>query len=96
MEFSAYRSIERSLGMPVYFAHPYRSTGKPHIEYANALIRQYLPKHSSFVGLTAKKIKEIESGVSITARERSWGTALHTRFSTTLSTVCCVIISCLF
>ena len=22
MEFSAYRSIERSLGMPVYFVHP--------------------------------------------------------------------------
>ena len=34
--------------------------GTPHIECANALIRQYLPKHSSFVGLTAKKIKEIK------------------------------------
>ena len=80
-EFSAYRSIERSLGVPVYFARPYRSTDKPHIEHANALIRQYLPKHSSFAGLTAQEIKEIESGVSITARERSWVTARHTRFS---------------
>ena len=59
-EFSAYRSIEGSLGVPVYFARPYRSTYKPHIEHANALIRQYLPKHSSFAGLTAKEIKEIE------------------------------------
>ena len=59
-EFSAYRSIERSLGVPVYFARPYRLTDKPHIEHANALIRQYLPKHSSFAGLTAKEIKEIE------------------------------------
>ncbi|WP_455108227.1 IS30 family transposase [Porphyromonas sp.] len=59
-EFSAYRGIEHSLGVPVYFAPPYRSTDKPHIEHANALIRQYLPKHSSFASLTAKTIKEIE------------------------------------
>ena len=51
-EFSAFRSIERGLGVPVYFARPYRSTDKPHIEHANALIRQYLPKYSSFEGLT--------------------------------------------
>ena len=30
-EFSAFRSIERGLGVPVYFARPYRSTNKPHI-----------------------------------------------------------------
>ena len=59
-EFSAFRSIERGLGVPVYFARPYRSTDKPHIEHANALIRQYLPKHSSFDGLTKGDLKEIE------------------------------------
>ena len=59
-EFSAYRSVERSLGIPVYFARPYRSTDKPRIEHANALIRQYLPKYSSFVKLTTKEIKDIE------------------------------------
>ena len=59
--------------MPVYFACPYLSTDKPHIEHANELIHQYLPKHSSFVGLTAKKIKEIESGVSITAPRKKLG-----------------------
>ena len=46
--------------MPVYFARPYRSTDKPHIEHANALIQQYLPKHSSFAGLTKGDFKEIE------------------------------------
>ena len=59
-EFSAVRCIERGLGVPVYFARPYRSTDKPHIEHANALIRQYLPKHSSFDGLTKGDLKEIE------------------------------------
>ena len=57
--------------MLVYFAHPYHSTDKPQIEHANALIRQYLLKYSSFTGLTAQEIKEIESGVSITVQERS-------------------------
>ena len=37
-EFSTYRSVERSLGIPVYFARPYRSTDKPYIEHANALM----------------------------------------------------------
>jgi len=46
--------------MPIYFARPYRSTDKPHIEHANALIQQYLPKHSSFDGLTKGYLKEIE------------------------------------
>ena len=49
-----------SLGVPAYFACPYRSADKPHIEHANALIRQHLPKRSSFAGLTAQEIKEIE------------------------------------
>lgn len=39
--------------------------------HANALVRQYLLKYSSFTGLTAQEIKEIESGVSITVQERS-------------------------
>ena len=59
-EFRASRSIERGLGVPVYFARPYRSTDKPYIEHANALIRQYLPKHSSFDGLTKGDLKGIE------------------------------------
>ena len=59
-EFSAFRSIERGLGVPVYFARPCRSTDKPYIEHANALIRLYLPTHSSFDGLTKGDLKEIE------------------------------------
>ena len=62
-EFSAFRGIERGLGIPVYFARSYRSyrsTDKPHIEHANALIPQPLPKHSSFYGLAKGDLKEIE------------------------------------
>ena len=69
-EFSVYRSVERSLGIPVYFARPYRSTDKPHIEHANALIRQDLPKHASFAKLTTKEIKDIESALNNRPRKK--------------------------
>jgi len=69
-KFSAYRSVERILGIPIYFAHPYRSTDKPHIEHANALIRQYLPKHSSFAGWTQKGIKDIECALNKPTQEK--------------------------
>ena len=69
-EFSTYRSVERSLGIPVYFARPYCSTDKPHIEHANALIRQYLPKHASFAKLTMKEIKGIECALNNRPREK--------------------------
>ena len=69
-DFSAYRSVERSLGIPVYFARPYRSTDTPHIEHANALIRQYLPKHASFAQLMKKEIKDIECALNNLLRKK--------------------------
>lgn len=69
-EFSAFRSIERGLGGPVYSARPYRSTNKPYIEHANALIRKYLPKHSSFEGLTKGDLKEIKGRLNSRPRKK--------------------------
>lgn len=51
-EFSKFKTIERSLKIPVYFAHPYQSCDKPHIEYLNKLLRQFIPKSSTFEELT--------------------------------------------
>lgn len=56
----AFDKIKKRLKVPVYFARPYTSTDKPHIEYLNALIRQYLPKHSSFIDITSKQIAMIK------------------------------------
>lgn len=36
------------------------STRKPHIEQVNAVIRQYIPMHSSFIELTQKQLANIE------------------------------------
>ena len=50
------------IGMLIYFAHPYRSTDKPHIEHANALIRQYLLKYSSFTrAWRRRRLRSVES-----------------------------------
>ena len=38
-EFMAFGSIERALCVPVFFAKPYCSTDKPHVELLNKFIR---------------------------------------------------------
>lgn len=60
-EFSDFSFIEKKLNIPVYFAKPYCSTDKPHIEFLNKLIRQYLPKGSSFRELKTRDISAIEA-----------------------------------
>jgi IS30 family transposase len=52
-EFAAHRAIERELGCRVYFAEPYKSWQKGAVENSNGLLRQYLPKGTSFVRLPA-------------------------------------------
>ncbi len=66
--------------MPVYFAHPYRSTDKPHIEHTNALIWQYIPKHSSFDGLTEGDLKDIEWRLNNRPRKKLGYRTLHEVF----------------
>ena len=58
-EFMAFRSIERALRIPVFFAKPYCSTDKPHVELLNKLIRQYIPKGTSFKDVDDKQIRNI-------------------------------------
>ncbi|SJZ91265.1 IS30 family transposase, partial [Porphyromonas circumdentaria] len=60
-EFMAFSSIERALKIPVFFAKPYCSTDKPHIEHLNKLIRQYIPKGTSFSEISKLQIKTIQS-----------------------------------
>lgn len=87
--FSAYRSIERSLGVPVYFVRPYRLTDKPHIEHANALIRQYLLKHGSFASLTEKEVKEIEWSLNNRPRKKLGYRTPYEVFYLNWQTKCC-------
>jgi IS30 family transposase len=54
-EFAAHRSLSRTLGIDIYFAHPYHSWERG----LNELIRQYLPKKIPFNTLTQKELDKI-------------------------------------
>ena len=60
-EFMPFSSIERALKILVFFAKPYCSTDKPHIEHLNKFIRQYIPKGTSFSEISKPQIKTIQS-----------------------------------
>ena len=58
-EFTHFKVLEEALGMKVYFAHPYRAWERAINENTNGLIRQYLPKKTSFADLTQQQLDEI-------------------------------------
>ncbi len=60
-EFAGHEELSKSLNAQIYFAHPYSSWERGLNENTNGLIRQYVPKGSSFDNVTnhtAKKIME--------------------------------------
>ncbi len=61
LEFAKHQTIAKKLKCDYYFCHPYSSWERGLNENINGLIRQYIPKGSSFEHLTAKDIKRIEN-----------------------------------
>lgn len=70
-EFIVFDKIEKTLKIPVFFARPYTSTDKPHIEHLNALIRQYIPKASSFSDFPPNLLANIETKLNNRPRKNS-------------------------
>lgn len=64
LEFSCHRKVQESLGGQSYFCRPYHSWEKGGVENFNGLVRQYLPKGTSFAGLTNERLKEIEQEIN--------------------------------
>lgn len=60
-EFAMHKEIAEALGVDYYFAHPYHSWERGANENMNGLIRQYLPKGTSFENLDADYIALIQS-----------------------------------
>lgn len=56
-EFALHEDIAKQLGANGYFAHPYHSWERGCNENTNGLIRQYVPKGSSFDGLTDEDVR---------------------------------------
>jgi IS30 family transposase len=55
-EFAKHREIDEDLKSQAYFARPYCSGDRGLNENTNGLIRQYLPKRSSFDEVTQEKL----------------------------------------
>ena len=74
-EFSNHKSIANSLACDYYFCHPYSSWERGLNEYTNGLIRQYIPKGTSFENITAEYIQEIEDKLNNRPRKSlNWRT----------------------
>jgi IS30 family transposase len=63
-EFSGHSKITEALGAGGYFCKPYHSWEKGGVENFNGLVRQYLPKGTSFTDLTVERLKEIEEEIN--------------------------------
>ena len=61
LEFAQHQNISKKLGCSYYFCDPYSSWQRGINENTNGLIRQYIPKGSSFEHLSKKEIKHIEN-----------------------------------
>lgn len=61
LEFAQHQTIAKKLKCDYYFCHPYSSWERGLNENINGLIRQYIPKGSSFENLTPQDIKRIEN-----------------------------------
>ena len=59
-EFTNHKNISNALNCDYYFCHPYSSWERGLNEYTNGLIRQYIPKGTSFENIKSEDIQMIE------------------------------------
>jgi IS30 family transposase len=59
LEFANHEYIAQKLNAQFYFAHPYSSWERGLSEYSNKLIRQYIPKKSSFNEFSTDYLNEV-------------------------------------
>lgn len=69
-EFAAQEKITERLGVTIYFAAPYSSWQKGAIEEANKLIRQYIPRGTSFKDYPPEKIKQMQQKINRRPRKK--------------------------
>lgn len=75
LEFANHKNISKTLECDWYFCHPYSSWERGLNEYTNGLVRQYIPKGTSFENITAKDIKKIENKLNHRPRKSlNWKT----------------------
>ena len=74
-EFSNHKNVSQALNCDYYFCHPYSSWERGLNEYINGLIRQYIPKGTSFENITPEYIQIIEDKLNNRPRKSlNWQT----------------------
>ena len=69
-EFAAHELITKEIGVKIYFTEPYSAWQKGAIDNGNKLIRQYIPKGTSFKKYSDKDIRQIQHKLNRRPRER--------------------------
>lgn len=64
LEFVRHQELTKETGMDVYFADPYRSGQRGTNENTNGLLRRYLPKKTSFRGLSQGELNDIVAEIN--------------------------------
>jgi IS30 family transposase len=68
--FEEHETLERDLDVDVYFAYPYHSWERGTNENANGLLRQFIPKGSTFQNITQQKIDRYVKLINTRPRKR--------------------------
>jgi len=69
-EFAMHQEIATALEIDFYFANPYSPWERGANENLNGLIRQYIPKSTSFEEITVERIIEIQEKLNNRPRKR--------------------------
>lgn len=59
--FRMHKTLEKILGTPIYFCHPYHSWEKGSVENTNKFIRKYIPKGSNISKYDEEYIKAVQN-----------------------------------
>jgi IS30 family transposase len=70
LEFAEHEVMAKKLEAEFYFAHPYSSWERGLNEYTNKLVRQYIPKKTSFENITDMEINEITMKINKRPRKK--------------------------
>lgn len=77
-ENAGHQDITKSIGVKIYFAHPYHSWERGTNENTNGLIRWYVPKGTDFATVSNERIQAIEYRLNTRPRKRlGWRTPLE-------------------